>query len=299
MTEKKKLVIYIIMGLCSGLTSFALIELISDSGIKSYLHLSLLQGAFLGLCFGFIFGFSDGILYKELKSGLLKAGISAAAGALIAAAAQIAASQAMLVTSNLFNADYNKSIDIILPLWRSAGWMLMGMTIGAIDGIMKRTARRAAAGLLGGLAGGLSGGLVFEFITRLFPDNFIIRIFGLLIMGVLIGFFLGEFERRFSYGRLKILNGRLKDREYLLIKRKTLIGSKIRDDIYLHSYKTITDGTLIKDRDEVYFEPEKASENVEAADVTMLNDRPLNERKYLKYQDVIQLGSIKLLYLPS
>ena len=199
------------MGLCAGLISFSIIEIMNIYGFRSYLHLSLFQGAALGLIFGFTFGFTDAIIFKELKSGLLKAVVSAASGAVIAAASQVIASQGMLFTANLFKADYADSINIILPLWRGFGWMLTGISIGAIDGILKKTARRTVAGILGGLTGGLTGGLIFEFLTGSFPQNFFLRASGLAAMGILIGFFLGEFERRFSYGRLKVLERRTEE----------------------------------------------------------------------------------------
>lgn len=299
MTEKKKIIIYMLMGLCAGLLSFAAVELLNTAGIKNYLTLSILQGAALGLCFGFVFGFADAVVYKELKSGLLKAALACAAGAAIAAVSQIITSQGMLFSTSLFDSDYQNSMNIILPVWRGIGWMLMGAAIGSIDGILKRTLRRVAAGIIGGLAGGFTGGLVYEFFLRLFPENLIIRVAGLVIMGIMIGFFLGEFERRFSYGRLKILNGKLKDREYLLIKRKTIIGPALNNDIYIHGYRAMAEGLLMKDGKEVYFEPLHPEIQEQKIQVTMLNDKPLHERKYLKYQDVLQIGSLKMLYMPS
>ncbi len=299
MTQRNKTIVYILTGLCAGLTAFSIIEIMNISGFKSYLQLSLLQGAALGLIFGFTFGFTDAIVYKELKSGIFNAAVSAATGAIIAAASQITASRGMLFSANLLNMDYEKSIDLILPIWRGTGWMFMGISIGAIDGILKKTARRAVAGILGGLAGGLTGGLLYGFLTVYYPQNFAVRASGLAAMGILIGVFLGEFERRFSYGRLKVLNGKLKNREYLLIKKRTVVGPAMRSDIYIHGYKSIPKTVVEKDGYEIFFEPSETPALPENTEVTLLNDKPVSGKKYLKYQDVIQLGSLKLLYLPG
>ncbi len=289
MTQTKKRIIYMISGLCAGLISYSVIELLNRTGISSFLLLYLIQGAFLGLAFGFVFGFSDGIFYKELKSGAFKALISAATGAAVAAGAQIITAQAILLTGNL--------TDIMLQIWRAIGWMITGAAIGAIDGIYKRSLKKTIAGLLGGLAGGLIGGLIYELMLTLIQLP-LAGFIGLIIMGVLIGLFLNEFERIFSYGRLRIVNGALKDREYLLINRKTTIGQTLGSTIYLHEYKNIPSGRIINEDGEIYLETEGESTNVKNSAVTMLNDSPMDGRSCLKYHDVIQFGSAKLLYLP-
>lgn len=302
MNKNKKILIYILLGACAGLISFSAVEFTNLIISKSYIRLTLVQGAFLGLSFGLIFGFTDGIIYKELKSGLFKAAVSGAAGSLIAAFSVFITSQGMLITINILNPDYSSSMKIILPLWRGFGWMLMGAAIGAIDGIVKMTIKKTTAGILGGMIGGLSGGLVFEFAIRYFPENPIICAAGLIIMGLLLGFFFGAFEKRFSYGRLRILNGSLKDREYILIKNKTVIGPSLHHDIYLHGYKSISECSLTRVETEILLQPlspKGTEDTADKEDLTVLNDRPLDEKKYLKYQDVIQLGSLKMIYLPA
>ncbi|MBI9103491.1 MAG: hypothetical protein JEY99_13820 [Spirochaetales bacterium] len=291
MTGNKKRIIYLFLGLCAGLTGFSAVELLSAAGVESYLFLAITQGASLGLIFGFIFGFTDAIFYKELKRGLIKAGIAAGLGGLTAAAAVIFSSQGMLWTANIFKLEYEQTMGLLFPLWRGVGWMFMGMFIGAVDGIQRKTWRRGVAGGLGGLAGGLLGGLIFEFLVRFFPEAALARAFGLIAMGLLIGLFLGEFEIRFSYARLRVLNGQLKDREFLLVKPKVYLGDSIHDDVYIHGYRKILSGLILRKNSEIYLEPGDESP-------LLLNDEPAGIRQALKYQDVIQLGDVKLLYLP-
>ena len=297
MTGNNKRVLYLLLGIFSGTAAFAAVEILNGAGLPNYLLLALIQGAALGFIFGFTFGFADGIIYRELKTGLIRALTAAAAGAVTAAAAQVIASQGMLLSARLAGFGYDRSMDVLLPLWRGFGWMLMGAAIGAIDGLQKKAIRRAAAGAVGGLTGGLIGGLAFEFLIRLIPDAVYIKAAGLILMGALIGLFIGEFERRFSFARLRILNGPLKDREYLIVKLKTSIGNSVRNDIAINGYKTIPEGLLTRSGGEINFE---IQEEIAAAsaDITLLNDQPVSMRQMLKYQDVIQLGSLKLIYLP-
>ena len=291
MSGNKKRIIYLLSGLCAGLIAFSAIELLAAANFTSYLMLSLLQGGALGLIFGFIFGFADGLLYKDLKNSLIKAAISAGIGAVTAAGVQILTSQGMLWTANIIKPEHNQTMTIILPLWRGGGWMLMGGAIGAVDGIKQKTLRRTFAGLIGGLTGGLIGGLCFEFMLRGLPDTALAVGAGLTLMGIIIGLTLGEFERRFSYARLRILNGSQKDREYLLVKRKLRIGGSLNDDIILDDNGRLGSALISGGGGDIFLEA--------AAECrTLLNDEMLTAKQPLKYQDVIQIGSVKLLYMP-
>ena len=304
MTVNIRRLLYILLGLIPGFAAFAAVELLTASGLPNYMAMALSQGAAIGFIFGFSFGFADGIIYRELKTGLLRAVIAAAAGAVTAAAAQILASQGMLLTANAASAGYSKSMHILLPLWRGFGWMLMGAAIGTIDGIQQLSGRRAAAGAIGGLIGGLLGGLVFELLIQLRPETGCIKLAGLVLMGALIGLFIGEFEHRFSFARLKILNGPLKGREYLMVKNRITIGDGFRNDIRITAYDSLSQGILIRSGREIHFEmPEKESAQglsakAAAVDATLLNDDRISGRTALKFQDVIQLGKMKMIYLP-
>jgi len=291
MTGNRKRIIYLISGLSAGLIAFSVIRLLEAAGFSSYLGLSIAQGAALGFIFGFIFGFTDGLLYKELKNGVIKASIAAATGAVTAAAARIIATQGMLWTANILKPEYIQTTQIWLPIWRGAGWMLMGAAIGAVDGIHKRSLRRTIAGILGGLIGGLIGGLGFEFLVSSQSETVFAGAAGLGCMGILIGLSISEFERRFSYAQLRVLNGKLKNREYLLVKRKLRIGGHLQDDICLHDSGDTSSALISAKNNDIYL---GAADNSRV----LINDLAITENQILKFQDVIQLGDVKLLYLP-
>ena len=130
---------------------------------------------------------------------------------------------------------------------------------------------------------------------RFLPDPGIARAVGFIVMGVLIGLFLGEFEVRFAYARLRVLNGELKDREYLLIKNRILLGGNHRDDIFLHGYGVLSASVIMRNQGEVCFSGSDPGVN---EGVLLINDHPQDEPQPLKYQDVIQTGRVKLLYMP-
>ena len=97
-------------------------------------------------------------------------------------------------------------------------------------------------------------------------------------------------EVRLSYGVLTLLNGRFKGREFLINQKKLRIGALEKNDIKLEGYHDVSDchALVSVKKDDVFISP--------VADGRLLvNDDPVNEHM-LKYEDVIKIGSAKLLY---
>lgn len=139
MTGSRKRMIYLAMGIIAGMAAFAAVELLAAAPLGRYLPLILMQGAVLGLIFGFTFGFSDAVFYGELRRGLVKAGLAAGLGAVTVTAVSVLTVQGMLWSAGLLKLEYGRVLEILLPLWRSLGWMVMGMAVGSVDGIFQRS----------------------------------------------------------------------------------------------------------------------------------------------------------------
>lgn len=107
----------------------------------------------------------------------------------------------------------------------------------------------------------------------------------------MIGLFLGELERQFSYARLRILNGPLKDREFLLVKKSLRLGSGVAGDLPVDGYDGAEGVRILRRQGESFLLPAEGRS-------VLLNDRKAEPEQILKYQDVIQAGEVKLLYLP-
>ena len=170
--------------------------------------------------------------------------------------------------------------------------MILGAAVGSIEGIRSRSLNRTLIGIIGGLSGGFAGGAVLEFIGTFWNSGFAARGAGILLMGGSIGLFYTLFESVKSFGMLKILTGPLRGKEYVISMKKTMIGASQRSALDLAEHYTgLKDvhALFISGRDEVIIKPE---------DGEVIVNEEKTERKRLQYEDVIQLGNVKFLYLP-
>jgi hypothetical protein len=295
MTVGIKRIIYLALGICAGLLTWAVQDLILSFYEGSYLGLSILQGLTSGVLFGFCFGIVEGLAISEKKkaliSGFIGMGIGAAGGLL----AFLIGGGLLIAITNSFSSELGEVYSLIMPFTRTLGWAFLGIMLGSVEGLRSRSLRRVLIGMLGGLIGGILGGLVLELSLRNFADASFGRMVGFLCMGLFLGFLLGEFERRFSFARLKILSGPLKHKEYILSRKKTRIGKASSCDVYLGAYDNVIDfhASIISDHGTILIEKAKDAKSV----VVNEEERAGEEPSSLKYEDVIQIGDVKFLLM--
>ena len=293
MTKLLRKIMLCLLGLASALAAWGGLELILMSGesLGGYFTLSLTEGLLLGLIFGFVFGSADGILLSD-RSRAISGGISGAIIGLFAGGLITVLVQGLLTAffnTELFSRTTENST--VLPLVRSLGWAVLGAVIGAVDGFRTFSARRAGVGLAGGVLGGLLGGLVLELAGRYLNYGLIARGSGLILMGVCIGLFYSLFESWRSYALIKVLTGAIRGKEYLLVSKKTIIGSTKKSAVVLKDYKYIKNEhfMFIAGRDGV---------TIQSLEGPVLVNEQLVSEKLLRYEDVIEAGNFRLVFLP-
>ena len=291
MTAKMKRLLYVALGLMAGAVTTGLEELVLRLSVGYLVGLAI-QGMTLGAVFGFAFGAAEGIAINEARKSLLTGLLGAGIGVTAGGAATVAAAAGMIALANSLRVDNATTAQLLLPLGRIVAWGVVGTAIGAVEGLRSLSPRRTLAGMIGGLAGGLLGGAGLEWLIRVIPDQAIGRAAGFVILGTGIGFFLGEFERRFSFARLKVLTGPLKNKEYVLSQRRTSIGSGIASHVYLSAYP----GTKAH---HAVILTESGDMRVRSTGGSVkVNEKTVSGVRFLKYKDVIDLGSARLLLLP-
>jgi hypothetical protein len=188
----------------------------ADGAVCRHLRRALLSGLigfFVGLVGGFISGILGDLVYAPLNHLAL---------------AQLGSS----------DGGFTPLAFLLQMIGRSFAWALAGMAMGLGQGIALRSVRLLLYGLIGGLIGGLFGGLFFDPIDILLlgpdkPSAWISRLVGLLVIGGSVGATIGLVELLARDAWLRMVEGPLAGKEFLLFKDIMNVGASPRSDIYL------------------------------------------------------------------
>ena len=295
MSLAMRIVFFTIIGLIAGLCAWPVIEtiLFFQSQFTSLLIFNIVLGVAMGPIIGGIFGTGEGIMSrssKKIRSGfLLGIFIGMIAGVIGFLCGQTAL---LLIGSNFFNSTRDMQ-QFGLPLSRSLGWAGFGICIGCVEGIRCRSASKIINGIFGGLIGGITGGLIFEYLPLVIEQTLLARMLGMLILICFIGLFYGFIENKRAKASLKMLNGRLKNKEYLLTRNVTKIAAdeSPKTEINLTGYHKIGGQEIEIRKDKKDFVMTNISQN----NMTCINDIQTNQQK-LRHGDVIRVGEAQFLF---
>jgi hypothetical protein len=314
--------IILCIGVLAGVAAWPLAELIvfHQAAFPTYLIFVAVLGAAVGVLMGAFFGAAEGITAR-VKSRILPGILVGAAVGIVGGAAGFLVGQAaLLVIGELALRSFRSFQRIGLPISRAIGWGFLGIFVGMVEGFRARSGKKIAVGVPGGLLGGLVGGFLLEYLRVLVPAFRLNRLVGLIVLGASIAVFYGLIEQGLAHGVLRVLNGALKGKEYLLTQSRVTIGRSRRNEVALTPYEDLADRQAqIRVR-----RGEAVLSNLQPKRPLLVNDRPIGGRAgagtvaggkaapvkpgdgkaaeraagehRLKYDDVIQVGSVKLFY---
>ena len=293
MSTFAKKVLLCVIGVLAGLASWPFSEVILfyQGYFPSFLIFSVFLGLIFGLFFGIFFSTTEGIFLQD-KVKILKGTLTGAIIGMIGGIIGFLAGQFVLfIIGDMFlhsASDFNK---IGLPVSRAVSWAILGIFIGMIDGIRSRSGKKIGVGILGGFLGGALGGCVYELLKYSLTNVVIGRIIGLMVFGLLVGFFYGLIEKKLAYGVLRLLNGLYRGKEYLINQKKLRIGVSHKNDFTLSEYRGVEDShaLLYVKKDDVYIKNTSNSSGIK------VNDDVVSEQR-LKFDDVIKIGEAKFLF---
>lgn len=292
MTLNVRRLLQVLLGAAAGLFAWPTMEALTRAMrfFPDYLSYTAFSGLVFGLVFGAALGGAEGIAAaraRRVASGSLWGGAAGAAGGAVG----FLLGQALLFfAGGIFVDDLRVLESVAAPLARSAGWAVLGIFSGAAAGIQSSSARKCAVGALGGLLGGLFGGAVVEFGRILFPASEAVRASSLVVFGAVVGLAFAAVEKRLCFGVLRVLNGPLKGREFLLNQRLTRIGEDPRCDVCVAGYRGAAPLHAFVSRRGRDLTAESAGGAVS------VNEDPVRDApRVLKYDDVIACGGIKFL----
>jgi hypothetical protein len=194
------------------------------------------------------------------------------------------------------NLDPNGIFYLVLGMFaRGLGWSLLGIAIGASEGIAARSLGKFSYGSLGGLLGGFIGGMLFElfysFARREGGATSVWSALGLVILGACIGSLSALVQTVFQPANVKVMRGWQEGREYPLDKAASLIGRDEHADIALfRDMKVEKKHCYIKQISGRYY----LVNNGAPPQFTLVNETPVADQRELNDGDRIQLGNIIL-----
>jgi hypothetical protein len=184
---------------------------------------------------------------------------------------------------------------LLTLLARGLGWSLLGIAIGASEGIAARSLGKFSYGTAGGLLGGFIGGVLFELFyavaRRELSTTYFFSALALVILGACIGSLTALVQGVFLPASLKVLRGWQEGREYGLDKDATLLGREEHCDIALfRDMKVEKKHAYIKRVGPRFV----LVSNGAPPELTRVNDQPVSGSRDLQDGDKIQLGNVLL-----
>jgi MFS family permease len=178
---------------------------------------------------------------------------------------------------------------------RGLGWTLLGVAIGASEGIAARSMGKFSYGMLGGAIGGFLGGVVFELFTAAAQASLSTTYFwsalGLVILGACIGALSALVQGVFQPACVRVLRGWQEGREYPLDKAAVVLGRAEQADIALfRDMKVEKEHAVIRQEGEHYVLVNNGAPPSE----TRVNDASVPAAQALVDGDRIQLGNVVL-----
>lgn len=177
---------------------------------------------------------------------------------------------------------------------RILGWAVLGIIVGFGVGTATGSTARRRNGALGGLVGGALGGLVYQALTTTFPQAFG-RAIAIVVLGALIGFFIGLVTELFKRGWLMVVRSQSRNaregREYPLTKPVTIIGRAEECDVGLFGDQSVLGHHAIVRREGRNF-----SISATSGGQVYVNRQPVSGRAMLRNGDRVEIGGTLFLY---
>jgi hypothetical protein len=178
---------------------------------------------------------------------------------------------------------------------RGLGWSLLGVAVGASEGIAARSLGKFSYGTIGGFLGGFLGGLLFElFYThaqQAGSTSYFWNAMGQVILGACIGSLTALVQVVFQPASVKVLRGWQEGREYGLDRPASLLGRDEHADIALFRDMHVQKKhCYIKRMGQRYV----LVNNGAPPGDTLVNEVPVADSRELQDGDRIQLGNVIL-----
>ena len=173
---------------------------------------------------------------------------------------------------------------------RAVGWGVFGGFLSVAPGIVLKNWKRLTIGLAGGLIGGTLGGALFDPIEAVTGSVVASRVVAITAIGTLTGLGTGLLENAAKTGWVKVVQGLIAGKQFILYKDTTYIGSSPQCEIYLFK------DANVKPRHAAIHKRGGRHELESLGATTYVNGSPV-KRAQLKTGDQIQISSTVLRFM--
>jgi len=276
--SREKLLFYAVAGGLGGLGAWAAAE--SFMGVRNPWGRDLILGALVGIFIAAFLASIEALSVSQWR----QVGQGVGAGALFG----IFGGAMGLVVGEL-------AFDVLGGLnGRVLGWAVLGLIVGVGTGWATRSNARRRNGAVGGLLGGAAGGFCYQALTATFPQAFG-RAIAIIILGALIGFFIGLVTELLKRGWLMVVRSQSRNaregREYPLTKPITIIGRAEESDIGLFGDQAVlARHAIIRNEGRNFFVSPTGGGRI------FVNRQPVQGRCALKSGDRIEVGGTLFLF---
>ena len=276
--SREKLLFYAVAGGLGGLAAWAAAE--PFMGIRSPWIRDLILGALIGLFIAAFLASIEALSVSQWRLALRGIKSGATIGIVGGALALVLAEAAFDVLGGLNG--------------RILGWAVGGLLVGLGAGWATRSNARRRNGAIGGMLGGAVGGLCYQALTATFPQAFG-RAIAIIILGALIGFFIGLVSELLKRGWLMVVRSQSRNaregREFPLIKPVTLVGRAEESDIGLFGDQSVlARHAIIRHEGKNFFVSATRGAQI------LVNRQPVQGRCPLKSGDRVEIGGTLFLF---
>ncbi len=246
--------------------------------------------ALIAACIGLLIGAVDGVVTRQWRRALLCGAVGLVVGFLGGLMSGWVAGIVYMPISRWAEVHHGTSSFMAQMGGRGLAWCLAGVAMGLAQGLALRSGRLLLYGFIGGLVGGLTGGLLFDPIDALIPSAdktsaWASRLVGIVVIGASVGAIIGIVELIARDAWLRMVEGPLAGKEFLLFRDTMNVGSSPRSDLYLFNDKEVAERhAVIRTIGE-----ECEIESTSDVRATCVNGRPV-KRARLRHGDQVSMG---------
>jgi MFS family permease len=286
-----------VFGALGGLLGWMLFAVFGDKNAPSdeYLGQLLIGGAFIGGVIGYFVVSVEALRDRSLVRFCRLASYGVVLGSLGGIAGMWLGDKVNYQLVGQIGAVRDVKGLILTLFARGLGWMFLGLTVGASEGLAARSLGKFSYGTLGGALGGFVGGALFALFYELGKDRpgaaALWSAAGLVILGACIGSLSALVRAVFQPASIKVVRGWQEGREYPLEKNDNWLGRDEHVDIALFRDMRIEKRHALIRRQGNRFVLINAESPPE---FTRVNGEPVSAEHELRDGDRIDLGNVIL-----